>query len=177
MAPSSGQQQNFQSQLRQNIRAFWNDQLTEISGASDLQMSQSMLPISHVKKIMESNEEVKMLEKACELFIKELTVRAWIQANFNNSQTLHRNDVANAIRDIDVLKSPRNVVPMFSIAKEPAYAHQSNSGVGAAPYPMSIQFINQTIEAFVARKQAQPPPPLPSSSTGQADLGVDKCSD
>ncbi|XP_051141233.1 uncharacterized protein LOC127258438 [Andrographis paniculata] len=79
--PTNNQEQIFRNQLGQNIRAILNDQLTEICGASDLQISQSMLPLSHVKKIMKSNEEVKepayaiQLDNAVDAAIKKSSVK------------------------------------------------------------------------------------------------------
>ncbi|XP_051141231.1 uncharacterized protein LOC127258437 [Andrographis paniculata] len=79
--PTNNQEQIFRNQLGQNIRAIWNDQLTEICGTSDLQISQSMLPLSHVKKIMKSNEEVKepayaiQLDNAVDAAIKKSSVK------------------------------------------------------------------------------------------------------
>lgn len=54
------------------------------------------LPLARVKKIMKSDEDVRMISaeapvlfsKACELFIIELTHRSWIHAIENRRRTL-----------------------------------------------------------------------------------------
>lgn len=50
--------------------------------------------------------------KACEMFIMELTLRAWMHTQENKRRTLQRNDVANAIRDEDLLVFLKDIVPM-----------------------------------------------------------------
>ncbi|PHT96007.1 Nuclear transcription factor Y subunit C-9 [Capsicum annuum] len=76
------------------------------------------LPLARIKKIMKkSSDDVKMISgeapiifsKACELFIEELTKKAWIIMTKNNNlyekkrrSTLHKEDVASAIIATDV---------------------------------------------------------------------------
>ena len=55
-----------------------------------------MLPLARIKKIMKSDEEVRMIAsespvvfaKACEMFILELTLRSWSHAEENKRRTL-----------------------------------------------------------------------------------------
>ena len=63
------------------------------------------LPLARIKKIMKLDEDVKMISaeapvlfaKAAEMFITELTMRAWIHTEDNKRRTLQRNDIAMAI--------------------------------------------------------------------------------
>ena len=63
------------------------------------------LPLARIKKIMKSDEDVRMISseapvlfaKACELFILELTHRAWAFSEVNKRRTLQQNDVTAAI--------------------------------------------------------------------------------
>ncbi len=56
-------------------------------------------------QIMKLDEDVKMISaeapvlfaKAAEMFINELTMRAWIHTEDNKRRTLQRNDIAMAI--------------------------------------------------------------------------------
>ena len=56
-------------------------------------------------QIMKLDEDVKMISaeapvlfaKAAEMFITELTMRAWIHTEDNKRRTLQRNDIAMAI--------------------------------------------------------------------------------
>ncbi|GFP96976.1 nuclear transcription factor y subunit c-2 [Phtheirospermum japonicum] len=69
---------------------------------------------------MKADEQVKMISadtpvvfaKACEMFIMELSQRAWMHTQENKRRTLQRNDVANAIRDEDLLGFLKDVVPL-----------------------------------------------------------------
>lgn len=57
---------------------------------------QQSLPLARIKKIMKLDEEVKMISaeapllfaKAAEIFIHELTLRAWIHTEENKRRTL-----------------------------------------------------------------------------------------
>lgn len=55
-----------------------------------------------------------VVAKACELFIKELTTRAWMHTQDNKRRTIQRDDVANAIRDDNLLVFLQNIVPLAS---------------------------------------------------------------
>ncbi|WMV40597.1 hypothetical protein MTR67_033982 [Solanum verrucosum] len=82
------------------------------------------LPLARIKKIMKkSSDDVKMISgeapivfsKACELFIEELTKRAWIIMTNNNMHekrrsTLQKDDVASAIIATDVFDFLVNLV-------------------------------------------------------------------
>ncbi|KAG0457403.1 hypothetical protein HPP92_022560 [Vanilla planifolia] len=69
------------------------------------------LPLSRIKKIMkQSGEEVKMISceaplvfaKACELFIEELTARAYKMTVQGKRRTLQKEDIAAAVSATDV---------------------------------------------------------------------------
>ncbi|VEL43493.1 unnamed protein product [Protopolystoma xenopodis] len=69
------------------------------------------LPLARIKKIMKLDDDVKammisaeapiLFAKAAELFIRELTLRAWLHTERNRRRTLQRNDVAMAVSDSD----------------------------------------------------------------------------
>ncbi|EFJ36761.1 hypothetical protein SELMODRAFT_77573, partial [Selaginella moellendorffii] len=77
------------------------------------------LPLARIKKIMKADEDVKMISaeapvlfaKACELFILELTFRAWMHTEENKRRTLQRNDVAGAISRADIFDFLVDIVP------------------------------------------------------------------
>ncbi|KAK4389309.1 UNVERIFIED_CONTAM: Nuclear transcription factor Y subunit C-2 [Sesamum calycinum] len=69
------------------------------------------LPLARIKKIMKnSSEDVKMISgeapivfsKACELFIEELTKRAWAMTLQGKRRTMQREDVASAVITTDI---------------------------------------------------------------------------
>lgn len=77
------------------------------------------LPLARIKKVMKSDPEVKMisaevpvlLSKACEIFIAELTCRAWLVAESHKRRTLQKSDVASAIGFSDMFDFLIDIVP------------------------------------------------------------------
>ncbi|XP_050230190.1 nuclear transcription factor Y subunit C-4-like [Mercurialis annua] len=103
---------------RQNLDAFWNQQLIDIQNILAFK-SQHQLPLARIKKIMKSKGEVKMISadtpilfsKACELFILELTLRSWLQTDQCKRRILQRCDIARAIRHDHTLDFLLHAVP------------------------------------------------------------------
>lgn len=81
------------------------------------------LPLARIKKIMKLDDEVKMISaeapiifaKAAEIFIQELTIRAWIHTEENKRRTLQRNDTALAISKFDQFDFLIDIVPREEI--------------------------------------------------------------
>lgn len=61
-----------------------------------MDLKNQVLPLARIKKIMKLDEEVKMISaeapmlfaKAAEIFIHELTLRAWVHTEDNKRRTL-----------------------------------------------------------------------------------------
>ncbi|KAL5809901.1 hypothetical protein ACOSQ4_026469 [Xanthoceras sorbifolium] len=90
-----------------HLKLFWNQRMFEINHTSEVAFKNSHpLPLAKIKRIMKSNEAVKMVSaeapvlfaKACEIFIMELTARAWMQTVGCNRRTLQRFDIAKALQ-------------------------------------------------------------------------------
>ncbi|CEG43514.1 nuclear transcription factor y subunit c-1 [Plasmopara halstedii] len=72
---------------------------------------------------MKTDEDVRMISaeapvlfaKACEMFILELSLRAWIHTEENKRRTLQRNDIAMAITKTDVFDFLIDIVPRDDI--------------------------------------------------------------
>ncbi|CAI5741159.1 unnamed protein product [Hyaloperonospora brassicae] len=122
------QLQNQRAQMQQQqlaLHAFWQHQLQDISqidpNAFDFKTHQ--LPLARIKKIMKTDEDVRMISaeapvlfaKACEMFILELSLRAWIHTEENKRRTLQRNDIATAITKTDVFDFLIDIVPRDDI--------------------------------------------------------------
>src|SRR5271155_1332180 len=68
---------------------------------------------------MKSDEDVKMISaeapilfaKGCDIFITELTMRAWIHAEESKRRTLQRSDIAQAIAKSDMFDFLIDIVP------------------------------------------------------------------
>ncbi|XP_027338205.1 nuclear transcription factor Y subunit C-1-like [Abrus precatorius] len=77
------------------------------------------LPLARIKKIMKADEDVDMISgealvvvaKACEMFIMELTTRAWVKAEENRRLTLQKNDIRYAISRTDAFDFLVDIVP------------------------------------------------------------------
>lgn len=77
------------------------------------------LPLARIKKIMKkSSDDVKMISgeapivfsKACELFIEELTKRAWAMTLQGKRRTMQKEDVASAVTDTDLFDFLVNLI-------------------------------------------------------------------
>lgn len=75
------------------------------------------LPLARIKRIMKSDEDVRMISaeapvlfaKACELFILDLSIRAWGAAEKTKRRTLLKEDVEAAINNTDIFDFLRNL--------------------------------------------------------------------
>ncbi|KAK1258560.1 Nuclear transcription factor Y subunit C-2 [Acorus gramineus] len=84
------------------------------------------LPLARIKKIMKADEDVRMISaeapvvfaRACEMFILELTLRAWIQTEENKRRTLQKNDIAAAITRTDIFDFLVDIVPRDELKEE-----------------------------------------------------------
>ena len=89
---------------------------------------QQELPLARIKKIMKLDDDVKMISaeapvlfsKAAELFITELTLRAWIHTEDNKRRTLQRNDIAMAISKYDQFDFLIDIVPRDELKPQKA---------------------------------------------------------
>ena len=80
---------------------------------------------------MKSDEDVKMISaeapilfaKGCDIFITELTMRAWIHAEESKRRTLQRSDIAQAISKSDMFDFLIDIVP-----REVAQQHSALGG-------------------------------------------------
>jgi len=102
------------AQMKKMLREFWRAQEAEIDdlevGAESDYKTHNDLPLARIKRIMKSDEDVRMISaeapvlfaKACEMFILELTLRAWCYSEQNKRRTLTKEDIQMAIRKTDI---------------------------------------------------------------------------
>ncbi|KFD47041.1 hypothetical protein M514_12084 [Trichuris suis] len=108
----------------QRLKDFWATQmesLQKLNPASLRDAHAHALPLARIKKIMKLDDDVKtqmisaevpvMLAKACELFIEELTLRAWIHTEENKRKTLQKNDIAMAVSSDEQYDFLIDIVP------------------------------------------------------------------
>ncbi|KAJ3172512.1 hypothetical protein HDU88_005840 [Geranomyces variabilis] len=136
------------AQITQMMSSFWQQTARDVEhGQLDFKFHQ--LPLARVKKVMKADEDAKMISaeapmifsKACEIFILELTMRAWIHAEEHKRRTLQRSDVATAISKSDQYDFLIDIVPREEINK-PAPSKEVPSAAPFAYYQNPAQFIS-----------------------------------
>ncbi|KAL8158139.1 hypothetical protein AgCh_002729 [Apium graveolens] len=116
--------QQQQQQLQQQLQNFWANQYQEIEQVTDFK--NHSLPLARIKKIMKADEDVRMISaeapvifaRACEMFILELTMRAWNHTEENKRRTLQKNDIAAAITRTDIFDFLVDIVPRDDLKDE-----------------------------------------------------------
>lgn len=81
--------------------------------------TQGQLPLARIKKVMKSDDQVKMISaeapilfaRACEIFISDLTCRAFLIAEEHKRRTIQRSDVTGAIGRSDLFDFLIDIVP------------------------------------------------------------------
>ncbi|KAF9986207.1 hypothetical protein BGZ75_002087 [Mortierella antarctica] len=119
-----------QQQQLQFAQEFWEEQILAAE-QFDSDFKNHPLPLARIKKVMKSDPEVKMISaeapilfsKACEIFICEITRRAWLHAEENKRRTLQRSDVASAVSRSDQFDFLIDIVPR----EEPVKATKRSS--------------------------------------------------
>ena len=105
-------------EYNKHMKTFWSKQ-KELIERTDYKRLKHDLPLARIKKIMKSDDEVRMISaevpilfsKACELFILDLTMRAWAHTADTNRRTLQRSDVADAISEGEGMDFLVDIVP------------------------------------------------------------------
>ncbi|TFK53293.1 histone-fold-containing protein [Heliocybe sulcata] len=104
--------------LHEFLRSFWQRQVDQAEQETP-DYRHPPLPLARIKKVMKSDPEVKMIAadapilfcKACEIFIAEITARAFIVADSNKRRTLCRADIAKALSKSDQFDFLIDIVP------------------------------------------------------------------
>ncbi|KAF2012535.1 histone-fold-containing protein [Aaosphaeria arxii CBS 175.79] len=133
----TGSWQNVNQGLTGNYRdilnTYWQQQVTKLeTDEHDYKLHQ--LPLARIKKVMKADPEVKMISaeapilfaKGCDIFITELTMRAWIHAEENKRRTLQRSDIASALSKSDMFDFLIDIVP-----REEAHPHKRGGAGGS----------------------------------------------
>lgn len=112
---------------QQTLQQFWIKIMDDIKKINADDFKTQALPLARIKKIMKLDEEVKMISaeapvlfaKAAEIFIHELTLRAWSHTEDNKRRTLQRNDIAMAISKSDQFDFLIDIVPRHEVKPKP----------------------------------------------------------
>lgn len=108
-----------ESDTHEKLAGFWTRQMEEVQSMTNNDFKTQDLPLARIKKIMKMDEDVKMISaeapllfsKAAQLFIAELSLRAWVHTEESKRRTLQRNDIAAAISKFDQFDFLIDIVP------------------------------------------------------------------
>ncbi|XP_026750396.1 nuclear transcription factor Y subunit gamma isoform X2 [Galleria mellonella] len=140
-----------------NLQQFWTKVTDDIKKVTTEDFKMQPLPLARIKKIMKLDEEVKMISaeapvlfaKAAEIFIHELTLRAWSHTEDNKRRTLQRNDIAMAISKSDQFDFLIDIVPRHEV--KPSKPREEPP----RPSPATDQLAQQHQAALQATTQPQ----------------------
>ncbi|XP_033644934.1 nuclear transcription factor Y subunit gamma-like [Asterias rubens] len=144
------------SSARQAHENFWIQQTDNISNLKYTDFKTQELPLARIKKIMKLDDEVKMISaeapvlfsKAAEMFIAELSLRAWLHTEDNKRRTLQRNDIAMAITKCDQFDFLIDIVPRDELKSTKRTDGQVQQ---AAMMPEQVQYYFQLSQNQIAQ--------------------------
>jgi histone H3/H4 len=190
--------QGLNGQYRDILNTYWQNQVTKLEQEEhDYKLHQ--LPLARIKKVMKADPEVKMISaeapilfaKGCDIFITELTMRAWIHAEENKRRTLQRSDIASALAKSDMFDFLIDIVPREDATpqhkRRPEYAPQGTyalpdqsqgaaaDGTGMAGQPQMAQDFSGVDPQHMPQAQYQQqmgayPPPQAQQQYGQQQM-------
>jgi histone H3/H4 len=156
------------------LTAYWQHIIQHLeSDTHDYKMHQ--LPLARIKKVMKADPEVKMISaeapilfaKGCDIFITELTMRAWIHAEENKRRTLQRSDIASALAKSDMFDFLIDIVP-----REEASSHTKRASNQAAAAAAQAPAAQPQIPGLGAPNHAgQHPMAAPDYTLGAHNMG------
>lgn len=117
--------QGLEGAQRDLMIRYWQDLINEIETTNEPgseyqdDFRSHSLPFARIRKVMKTDDEVKMISaeapiifsKACEIFITELTMRAWCVAERHKRRTLQKADIAEALQLSDMFDFLIDIVP------------------------------------------------------------------
>ncbi|KAH9363646.1 hypothetical protein HPB48_000005 [Haemaphysalis longicornis] len=166
-----------QSEAHQALEFFWPRIMEETRNLGLNEFKNQELPLARIKKIMKLDEDVKMISaeapvlfaRAAEIFITELSLRAWVHTEDNKRRTLQRNDIAMAITKYDQFDFLIDIVPRDELkptakrteetvrtASMPA--DQIVQASGASPQTLTVQNAGQSFSMPSVLQVQQPQP-------------------
>ena len=125
---------------------YWQHIIQHLENDShDFKLHQ--LPLARIKKVMKADPEVKMISaeapilfaKGCDIFITELTMRAWIHAEENKRRTLQRSDIASALGKSDMFDFLIDIVPREDATGHGKRSANQTTASASAAQPQTAQ--------------------------------------
>lgn len=124
--------QGLEGKYKNLMMQYWQDTINSIE-KENYNFKNHQLPLARIKKVMKTDEDVKMISaeapilfaKGCDIFITELTMRAWIHAEENKRRTLQKSDIAAALQKSDMFDFLIDIVPR--VPEKPKRKHSRHS--------------------------------------------------
>ncbi|WKX88795.1 hypothetical protein Q1695_008432 [Nippostrongylus brasiliensis] len=140
------------------VRDFWPSQMRKIEHMSESEMRDHCkhmeLPMARVKKVMRIDDDVRsqmissdaplLLAAASEMFIQEITLRAWQLVEEGRRKTLQKSDIAAAASRFEHFDFLIDIVPREDSKKmhdELASTSLSVTSDGALGTPAQVQYV------------------------------------
>ncbi|KAK7332297.1 hypothetical protein VNO80_29047 [Phaseolus coccineus] len=184
--PSSQPQLPPQESLEQKLEKFWAEKWQEVKETSD--SKNHCLPLARIKRIMKADGEVRMVSaeapvvfaKACEMFIMELTMRAWNNTEENRRRTLSKSDIASAMSKSDMYDFLVDIVPREDTRPHPVFAgipgttiapthqHAADPQSGAPTMHMGMPILDQNHPELQTLPSPTPMSPNPEQENNHA---------
>ncbi|KAI3405419.2 HAP5 [Candida oxycetoniae] len=155
-------QAGLEGRHRENIMKYWQDTINSIENDNhDFKTHQ--LPLARIKKVMKTDQDVKMISaeapilfaKGCDIFITELTMRAWIHAEENKRRTLQKSDIAAASTKSDMFDFLIDVVPREEEKPKKSYPHSSRNSYQEEHMVQHHQQHHMTEQPLLQQQPAQ----------------------
>uniref|UniRef100_A0A1E1X5U9 Nuclear transcription factor Y subunit gamma n=1 Tax=Amblyomma aureolatum TaxID=187763 RepID=A0A1E1X5U9_9ACAR len=151
-----------QSEAHQALEYFWPRIMEETRNLGVNEFKNQELPLARIKKIMKLDEDVKMISaeapvlfaRAAEIFITELSLRAWVHTEDNKRRTLQRNDIAMAITKYDQFDFLIDIVPRDEL-KPAAKRTEETVRTTTMPADQQVQYYFQLAQQHQAALQQQ----------------------
>ena len=161
MTVPTGYSQGLTGQYRDILTTYWQQTIHALENENhDYKIHH--LPLARIKKVMKADPDVKMISaeapilfaKGCDIFITELTMRAWIHAEENKRRTLQRSDIASALAKSDMFDFLIDIVPREEAASHSKRSGNQSTNTTSANVPPSSGVTNQ----MATPNNVQPPP-------------------
>ncbi len=170
--------QGLTGNYRNMMMAYWQETINSIEH-EEHDFKNHQLPLARIKKVMKTDEEVRMISaeapilfaKGCDIFITELTMRAWIHAEENKRRTLQRSDIAAALQKSDMFDFLIDIVPREEVLGSTGGGNGSNgstkknssrqnSTTGYSSNDLQQQMLQQQLlqQQFLKQQQQQQQP-------------------
>lgn len=159
MDASSSKDEKHAENTNKELPRFFPKVLEDIKKIKQIEPGNQLLPLARIKKIMKLDEDVKMISaeapllfaKATEIFIHELTLRAWLHTEDNKRRTLQRNDIAMAISKYDQFDFLIDIVPRDEIKPK----KEAETKTTVQPEVFYVQSPSQSIQTVTVPAPAQ----------------------